>query len=509
MKATITSLVFFALSAQVAAQSTFQMLYDLGPDNAVSISALDDGLLLGDALGNCLYPNGLSNICYPLIKVDLDGTQEWSRFYFDAGDILSINKTLSVSGGFASTGTYVGPNGYEPFICKFNEFGDTLWFKTYKDSLRNNSNLIIQSNDNGYVIYGQGKLTDSTTHMYMTKVDSLGNEEWTKVLDTGYPQNHGGSVHALPDGGYIVGLEGSLINNQDDELLLLRTDALGNTLWVRPYQVEDNDHCSTEALLLPNGGYALRYCKDTFSTVFNRPAKLYATDADGNLDWEYTFPLTFHGLYRTALTPDGDIIGCGMKMVLEEGHPLIYKRLGWMFRMSQEGELLWQRSYVPERPLDSLLDWGAQFHHLTATPDGGIAAVGIAPDTIGGAGGTDVWLVKVGPDGCFEPGCDDEIVFSPVSSAGEGVLVSEGKAQVRVWPNPATSGVMVSLPMPLHKGAVWSLHDQLGREVRRAVLSAGQQEVQVSVEDVPQGLYFWKMGSEGTQVGSGKLIISK
>jgi hypothetical protein len=45
--------------------------------------------------------------------------------------------------------------------------------------------------------------------------------------------------------------------------------------------------------------------------------------------------------------------------------------------------------------------------------------------------------------------------------------------------------------------------------MRRAVLSAGQQEVEVSVGDVPPGMYFWKMGSDRPLLGSGKLIIAK
>jgi hypothetical protein len=84
--------------------------------------------------------------------------------------------------------------------------------------------------------------------------------------------------------------------------------------------------------------------------------------------------------------------------------------------------------------------------------------------------------------------------------------VREGEA---VWPNPATSQVTVSLPSALPKPAVWSLCDPLGREVRRAVLSAGRQRVEVSVEGVAAGLYFWRVASKEAMLGNGKLIISK
>ncbi len=91
------------------------------------------------------------------------------------------------------------------------------------------------------------------------------------------------------------------------------------------------------------------------------------------------------------------------------------------------------------------------------------------------------------------------------TAAGEVAAV----VGVKVWPNPASDGVSVSLGEAVHAPMVWSLYDQLGREVRRAVLSAGQQEVQVSVAGLVAGLYFWSIKGEGFVVGSGKLIIQR
>jgi hypothetical protein len=97
----------------------------------------------------------------------------------------------------------------------------------------------------------------------------------------------------------------------------------------------------------------------------------------------------------------------------------------------------------------------------------------------------------------------------PVCVATEAGEVEKTAAPIKVFPNPATSVVTVSMPQALQRDATWSLHDQLGRAVRRAVLSAGQQEVQVSVEGLVAGLYFWSIKGEGFVVGSGKLIIQR
>ncbi|TAK50497.1 MAG: T9SS type A sorting domain-containing protein [Saprospiraceae bacterium] len=99
------------------------------------------------------------------------------------------------------------------------------------------------------------------------------------------------------------------------------------------------------------------------------------------------------------------------------------------------------------------------------------------------------------------PVCDSNIVY--VSSG----YVPPPVQAVRVWPNPASGRVTVSLLVPLPQTVAWHLHDQLGREVRLALLPAGQQEVEVQLAGVPPGLYFWQMEQEGQRVGSGKLIM--
>lgn len=96
--------------------------------------------------------------------------------------------------------------------------------------------------------------------------------------------------------------------------------------------------------------------------------------------------------------------------------------------------------------------------------------------------------------------------FCEPSSISE---ISKSNLGFKNYPNPASGYVKLSWDVQLSKNIIWHLYDQLGREVRRAVLSVGQQEVQVSVGDVVTGLYFWNVESEGRQLGNGKLIIIK
>lgn len=102
------------------------------------------------------------------------------------------------------------------------------------------------------------------------------------------------------------------------------------------------------------------------------------------------------------------------------------------------------------------------------------------------------------------PVCDSNIVY--VSGTGFVPPPAQG---VRVWPNPTSHQVTVALSAPLPAAAAWSLHDALGRELSRAVLPSGQQEVVVGLATVPPGLYFWNLDSGGRKIGSGKLVVTK
>lgn len=78
---------------------------------------------------------------------------------------------------------------------------------------------------------------------------------------------------------------------------------------------------------------------------------------------------------------------------------------------------------------------------------------------------------------------------------------------ITIHPNPTTGQLSMGISMPLPQAAIWSLHDALGRELSRAVLSTGQQEMAVGLAGVPPGLYFWQLSMEGRVVGNGKVIV--
>jgi len=72
-----------------------------------------------------------------------------------------------------------------------------------------------------------------------------------------------------------------------------------------------------------------------------------------------------------------------------------------------------------------------------------------------------------------------------------------------VYPNPAHAYLNISASAPLSAPARWVLYDLYGRALRSLVLAPGAgQQWQVSISDVPAGVYVWRTSGGG----SGKVV---
>jgi hypothetical protein len=81
--------------------------------------------------------------------------------------------------------------------------------------------------------------------------------------------------------------------------------------------------------------------------------------------------------------------------------------------------------------------------------------------------------------------------------------------EITVMPNPTTGSIAIEMAKPLPSNIYWQLHDPLGRVVRQVAMLAGQQQLTLSLLDLPTGLYFWNATSEGQSIGQGKMVLMR
>lgn len=95
----------------------------------------------------------------------------------------------------------------------------------------------------------------------------------------------------------------------------------------------------------------------------------------------------------------------------------------------------------------------------------------------------------------------------PTSTSGSKLK----ETAFRVFPNPASTQINIAGSPPLHASETteWILVDAAGKEVQRELLSSGSTESIVRLDDLPEGIYFWKIMVKHQSVETGKLLIAR
>ena len=117
------------------------------------------------------------------------------------------------------------------WIVKTNSIGDTLWSKSYGTPLNWEGGYnIIQTNDKGYIAAGIVGINWGNEDIYLVKIDSLGNLQWSKEYSTSNTYNFSSyDIKQLKDSSYIV--VGTIVSSSGQNITLLKTSSTGNVLW--------------------------------------------------------------------------------------------------------------------------------------------------------------------------------------------------------------------------------------------------------------------------------------
>jgi uncharacterized delta-60 repeat protein len=97
-------------------------------------------------------------------------------------------------------------------------------------------------------------------------------------------------------------------------------------------------------------------------------------------------------------------------------------------------------------------------------------------------------------------------LYGPDFSTGS-VATGNGQDAVRVYPNPASSQVVVEIPTMNARTVELVLKDAMGRTVLHRSISGQQGQVVLAVESLARGLYLLEVVGDGARVHSSKLVV--
>ena len=230
--------------------------------------------------------------------------------------------------------------------------------------------------------------------------------------------------------------------------------------------------------------------------------RIYCISPEGDSLWSYGFSslnledtsrIERYVIELTALS-NNDVVGCGQVEFTEFENEFV--KVGFLFRISSTGELLWEKYYRE-------INWDlneTRYGYLTDVKemeDGSLVATGCIHHTNSGGSRQNLWILKVDENGCLDP--DD---------CGENQILTATDREAQqlkpiIFPNPS-HGVLEISNLPILKDIRFNLFDFQGRLVFNGSLS-GNQKIEIS--HLTPGIYFCQIIHSGRVLTAEKIVL--
>lgn len=218
-----------------------------------------------------------------IIRTDSIGNLVWSRSLSSPGNYVYIERVRCTDDSVLICGQY---DDY-PFVLKLDANGDTIWTRQIHFGTATGSCTALQPLPGGNCM-AAGWLANPPGYpgCFLAKLDANGDTVFVKRYLADSLTANSVSCAMTSDGGFV------LTGATPDGYALLRTDSLGNILWMRHYgssSVTMHDP-ATDAVETGNGDLVVLGYTHAFGYNNHAEPILFRVDASGDsLRWAYTY----------------------------------------------------------------------------------------------------------------------------------------------------------------------------------------------------------------------------
>ncbi len=338
--------IFFLLSISVDAQIMFQRHYGGAADDCGNkiIQTSDGGYFIAAATES--FGAGGRDIFF--IRTNEYGDTLWTRTLGGAGYdqptslITTFDSCFILTGGTES----FGASNEDVFLIKVNQNGDTLWKRTYGGIGWDEGADVKQTFDGGFMVVGTTtSYTSGFSSIYAIRTDEFGDTLWTKTYEKNY-FNQGSSVILLQDGGFFICGGTRALSSSNGDCFLVRTDNQGDTLWTKTYGGMGDDNAFQACIV--SGGIIISGTTTSFGAG-GQDIFLSKLDENGLEIWMKTYGGVAND-YGGAFTPtnDGGYILTGYTESFGAGGQDMY-----LIKTNSTGDTLWTKTFGK-----SMDEWG-------------------------------------------------------------------------------------------------------------------------------------------------------
>jgi len=426
-----------------------------------------------------------------LMETDSSGNIIWEQ-YFGDGIHDYRNSTAIV---YKNQGYYLGGLKESQINGKYlwwygysNKKGIVQWEKVFGDTMESQGLFdIIYTADSNLLLIGNAQRNNGNDSQFrLVKCQLDGSVIWEK--------QYGNSLWEVAfdgllcdDGGFLICGYRHNVPAGDRDILLIRTDSLGNELWEKTYGGDYRDWGGhiTKSL---EGGYLIAGLKQTYKDLLNFNDEyrgwLIKIDDSGNEQWSKLYQYLN---YRKNSLEDGIIQLSDSSYVSIGGvkDNASKKDRAWIVKTDRFGKVIWSRTYTRNPSKHHY------FYDFKPTPDGGFIVCGTTWNQ-----SQDAWLVKLDSFGCDTPGCQ---IYDAVQN------IPAPKAGLNIYPNPSTGIIHISFPS-LQSEARAILFNALGQAVLEKKLVAGSAKLNLDLSLLPRACYVLQVES-AEQVYTAKVLV--
>ncbi len=442
--------------------------YDLGYS---VVQVRDKGYIL---TGSTTSFGGESSDVY-ILKTDSMGVIQWQKMIggINIEQAFSVKETSDTGFVIAGYTNSFGIGGYDIYVIKANKYGDTVWTKTYGGNDWDFGYSIEQAIDGGYIIaggtYSYGKGNED---MYLIKTNSMGDTLWTKCFG-GTNDDEAKSVKQTIDGGFIVTGYTKSFGEINGDFYTVKTNASGDTLWTKKLGLNGVDRAN-QIIPTTDGGYMLAGVSENIAGGFNE-AFIVKTNSTGDTIFtrRYGSP-NDAAAYSVCQASDGGYAWVG-KLKIGNNYRV------YLYKIDPAGN--WNFSYTLGVNGDNDGRW------IEQTNDGGFVVVGNSTGFNNGLG--DIYLFKTDSAGVSS----GTIINFATTIQTFSVKTSNS---LLVYPNPVTTGScklnLSTIGTSKFSGQV-NIYSITGQFVLKKIL-IDNIETEINTSTLENGMYFMEVIAE-------------
>jgi len=301
----------------------------------------------------------------------------FNRLYGGSGSEQSNAIIQTYDDGYAFTGHSYSAGSYDLWLVKLDAFGDTTWTKIYGFDWKEMGYDLIQMPDSGFVIIGTSTSASSGLYddIWLIRTDKMGDTLWTKFYGELWEMEIATDIINTSDGGFAV--TAIDYNDQQRSLVwLMKFNANGDTTWTKKYgNILDSKGVSC-VIQTSDNGYLMGGSINITSSISTNDYYLIKTDSVGDTIWTKSYGYrNSDGVTGIAPTNDGGYYVAGFRDHYYNG----FSYDVWMLKINVNGDSLWSKyhgGYSDEYPKsihptnDGGYIVGVSFHGQTWDEDG-------------------------------------------------------------------------------------------------------------------------------------------